>query len=75
MLKKHCAAPYKRCGAAYKKSHLFTGRNFYVRKDLSDEKMISSARSKFFFQKFGASALNFWKKKAKSHKKKATVTT
>jgi|GEM_PF-5677529 len=61
--------------SACRKSHHFRGRNDHARKDLSAEKVISSPRSKLFFQKFGAEAPNFWKKKTESHIKKATVTT
>jgi len=60
---------------ANRKSRHFSGRNDHAQKDLSAEKMISSPRSKFFFQKVGAFVPTFWKKKTESHKKNATVTT
>jgi len=60
--------------SACRKSYHFSGRNDYARKDLSAEKMISSPRSKLFFQKVVAEATTFWKKKTESHIKKATVT-
>jgi len=68
-------SPAEGGGSACRKSHHYRGRNDHARKDLSAKKMISSPRSKFFFQKLGASATNFWKKKTESHKKKAIVTT